>query len=95
MIELNAKMTIAEAIETMRKTRVKVSKGTVKDFESAKILLMEVAGYRVGKRPEDMMEANSWDKSYKSGFCPSCKKVVDEIEDESYCHECGQKLIWK
>ena len=94
MTELNSKMTLEEAIETMRKTRVKVSKGTVRDFESAKILLMGAAGYRVGKQPEDMMEANSLEKSYKHGFCPSCKKVVDEIDDESYCHECGQKLNW-
>ena len=94
MIELNAKMTIEEAIETMRNTRVKVSKGTVKDYESAKILLLEAAGYRVGKQPENMMEADSLEKNYKNGFCPSCKKLVDEINDESYCHECGQKLIW-
>ncbi len=89
MIDLNTNMTLKEAIEVMRNTRVKVSTGNVRDYESAKILLLEAAGYRVEKEP-----VNKVDIGYALGECPRCGNDVDEIEDDSFCCECGQKLTW-
>ena len=91
MILKNKEVTIDEAIDIMKKTRVKVASGNVKTYEKAKAVLISAASYRVEMKPN---RENSYADSYDSGTCPTCGKMVDEIEDTYFCHECGQKLSW-
>ena len=92
MIFRDKEVTIDEAIAIMKQTRVKVASGTVKSYETARDLLIKEAGYRVAKEP---LYDTGGHTSYLGGKCPTCHKMVDEIEDNKFCHECGQKLSWE
>ena len=30
----------------------------------------------------------------KSGYCPSCKRLIDSQRHPHYCGECGQEVKW-
>ena len=92
MILKNKEVTIDEAIDIMKKTRVKVASGNVKTYEKAKAVLISAASYRVEMKPD--REEND-EAPYDIGTCPTCRCKVDEIDDPTFCHECGQKLDWE
>lgn len=29
------------------------------------------------------------------GICPNCNKIVDDLEDNRFCNECGQAIDWE
>lgn len=92
MIYRDKEITVDDAIRIMKETRVKVASGTVRSYETARDLLVKAARYQIAKEPLDQQRVHG--NGYLEGACPTCKNMVDEIEDTNYCHECGQKLSW-
>ena len=91
MIHKDKEITIDEAINIMKQTRVKVASGNVNSYKAARNVLIKAAGHRIPEKPLNRSEG---EVNYIAGNCPSCGSLVDEIDDENFCHVCGQKLSW-
>lgn len=52
---------------------------------------IEALSKQTPRKPLDIERC--YDGDY--GFCPNCKKVVNDYQEFQRCHKCGQKLDWR
>lgn len=93
-------MTPKEAIEILtgdkkldeieHKGGIEGQKKVARLYNEAFDMAVEALENQIPKKPLDKTKGM---EDY--GYCPNCKKIIDEYKDFKFCSTCGQAIDWR
>ena len=83
-------MTPKEAIKILEIAKAEVEWNYPLDYAIAIDTAIEALEKQIPKTPLD--KTKSMDDY---GYCPNCRKIIDDYNDFNFCSTCGQAIDWR